>query len=160
MRLDTNNNRKLSETHNIGCGVWGIKQDPKKWGNSPYIPKYQVPPVRFERTTCGLEVRQDRRLPHFYGVYCVDYVEKLGGKASPQSFVSKEVKKQKFISMWCRKCYNIESISKILCRMNVNGGDFILRWYSGGIFFQNTSPVEKMKIILYGRGIQVLQRTA
>jgi hypothetical protein len=27
--------------------------------------------------------------------------------------------------------------------MKVNGGDFILRWYSGGIFFQNTSPVEK-----------------
>jgi len=27
--------------------------------------------------------------------------------------------------------------------MKVNGGDYILRWYSGGIFFQNTSPVEK-----------------
>jgi hypothetical protein len=26
--------------------------------------------------------------------------------------------------------------------MKVNGGDCILRWYSGGIF-QNTSPVEK-----------------
>jgi hypothetical protein len=27
--------------------------------------------------------------------------------------------------------------------MKVNGGDLILRWYSGGIFFQNTSPVGK-----------------
>ena len=48
----------------------------------------------------------------------------------------------KFLSMWCRKCYNIENISKILCRMKVNGGDFILRRYSGGISCQNTSPVE------------------
>jgi len=44
--------------------------------------------------------------------------------------------------MGCLKCYTIENISKILRRMKVNGGDFILRWYSGGIFFQNTSPVE------------------
>jgi hypothetical protein len=43
----------------------------------------------------------------------------------------------------------IENISKFLRQMKVNGGDFILRWYSGGIFFQNTSPVEKMRIILY-----------
>jgi hypothetical protein len=49
----------------------------------------------------------------------------------------------KFLSMWYRKCYNIDNISKILRRMNVNAGDFILRWYSGGISFQNTSPVEK-----------------
>jgi len=53
------------------------------------------------------------------------------------------------MAMGCRKCYTIENISKFLRRMKVNGGDFILRWYSGGIFFQNTSPVEKMRIILY-----------
>ena len=49
----------------------------------------------------------------------------------------------KFLSIWCRKCYNIENISEILRRMKENGGDFILRRYSGGISFQNTSPVEK-----------------
>ena len=49
----------------------------------------------------------------------------------------------KFISIWCQKCYNIENISKIIRRMKVDGGDFILRGYSGGISFQNTSPVEK-----------------
>jgi len=48
----------------------------------------------------------------------------------------------KFLSIWCRKCYNIENISEILRRMKENGGDFILRRYSGGISFQNTSPVE------------------
>jgi hypothetical protein len=48
----------------------------------------------------------------------------------------------KFLLMWYRKCYNIENISKILPRMKVNGGDFILRRYSGGISFQNTSLVE------------------
>jgi hypothetical protein len=51
----------------------------------------------------------------------------------------------KFLSMWYRKCYNIENISKILRRMKVNGGDFIRRWYSGGISFQNTLPVEKFE---------------
>jgi len=49
----------------------------------------------------------------------------------------------RFMAMGCRKCYTIENISKFLRRMKVNGGDYILRWYSGGIFFQNTSPVEK-----------------
>ena len=39
----------------------------------------------------------------------------------------------------------IENISKIIRRMKGNGGDFILRWYSGGIFLQNTSPVEKFE---------------
>ena len=29
--------------------------------------------------------------------------------------------------------------------MKVDGGDFILRWYLGGISFQNTSPVEKFE---------------
>ena len=61
----------------------------------------------------------------------------------------------RFMAMGCRKCYTIENISNILRQMKVNGVDFILRWYSGGIFFQNTSPVEKMRIILYWRGIQV-----
>jgi len=51
----------------------------------------------------------------------------------------------KFLSMMCRKCYNKGNISKILRRMKVNGGDFILRRYSGGISFQNTSPVEKFE---------------
>ena len=49
----------------------------------------------------------------------------------------------KFMAMWCRKCYTIENISKFLRRMKVDGGNFILRGYSGGISFQNTSPVEK-----------------
>ena len=39
--------------------------------------------------------------------------------------------------------YHIENISKIIHRMKVNGGDYILRWYSSGISLQNTSPVEK-----------------
>src|SRR5450759_1863586 len=47
------------------------------------------------------------------------------------------------------KMLYLENISKFLRRMKVDGGDFILRWYSGGIFFQNTSPVKKMRIILY-----------
>ena len=51
----------------------------------------------------------------------------------------------RFISMGFRKCYTRENISKFLRRMKVNGGDFILRWYSGGISFQNTSPVEKLE---------------
>jgi hypothetical protein len=51
----------------------------------------------------------------------------------------------KSLSMWCRKCYNKGNISKILRRMKVNGGDYILRRYSGGISFQNTSPVEKFE---------------
>ena len=55
----------------------------------------------------------------------------------------------KFMAMGCRNCYFIENISNILRRMKVNGGDFILKWYSGGIFPQNTSRVEKMRIILY-----------
>ena len=33
--------------------------------------------------------------------------------------------------------------------VKVNGGDFILKGYSGGIIIQNTSPVEKIRIILY-----------
>src|SRR5450759_2683811 len=49
----------------------------------------------------------------------------------------------KFMAMWCRKCYNIKYISKILRWMKINGGDFIMRWYSGGIFFKYSSPVEK-----------------
>src|SRR5450759_1940253 len=49
----------------------------------------------------------------------------------------------RFMAIWCQKCYNIENISKIIRRMKINGGGFILRRYSGGIFFQNTSPVEK-----------------
>jgi hypothetical protein len=44
------------------------------------------------------------------------------------------------MEMWSRKCYTIKSISKILRQMREIGGDFILRRYSGGIFFQN-SPV-------------------
>jgi hypothetical protein len=38
--------------------------------------------------------------------------------------------------------------------MKVNGGDFILRWYSGGISLQNTSPVEKNEdyFILWNSG--------
>jgi hypothetical protein len=55
----------------------------------------------------------------------------------------------KFMAMGCRKGYTLENISNILRRMKVNGGDFILKSFSGGIFFQNTSPVEKMRIILY-----------
>jgi len=52
----------------------------------------------------------------------------------------------KFMAMCCAKyATNIENISKILRRMKVNGGDFILRWYSGGISFQNTSPGEKFE---------------
>ena len=51
----------------------------------------------------------------------------------------------KFMAMWCWKCYNIENIYKILRRMKVNGGDFILRWHSSGISLQNTSPVEKFE---------------
>jgi hypothetical protein len=41
--------------------------------------------------------------------------------------------------------------------MKVNGGDYILRWYSGGIFFQNTSPVEKNEdyfILTWNSGIR------
>jgi hypothetical protein len=33
------------------------------------------------------------------------------------------------------KMLYIKNISKFHRRMKVNGGDFILRWYSGGIFF-------------------------
>src|SRR5450759_5317748 len=51
----------------------------------------------------------------------------------------------KFMPIWCRKCYNIENIYKILRQLDVNGGDFILRWYSSGISLQNTSPVEKFE---------------
>jgi len=49
----------------------------------------------------------------------------------------------KFMAMCCRKCYNKENISKTLHRLKVYGGDFILRWYSGGISFKYSSPVEK-----------------
>jgi hypothetical protein len=61
------------------------------------------------------------------------------------------------MAMWCRKCYNKENISKILRRMKVNGGDFILGWYSGGISFQNTSPVEKFEdnlMLTWNSGIE------
>ena len=51
----------------------------------------------------------------------------------------------KFLPMRYRRCYNIGNISKILRRMKVNGDDFILRRFSGGISFQNTSPVEKFE---------------
>ena len=67
----------------------------------------------------------------------------------------------KFISIWFQKCYNIENISKIIRRMKVNGGDFILRWYSGGISFQNTSPVEKFEdnlMLTWNSGIIHLDR--
>jgi hypothetical protein len=43
--------------------------------------------------------------------------------------------------------------------MKVNGGDFILRRYSGGIPFQNTSPVEKFEdnlMLTWNPGIQAL----
>ena len=50
--------------------------------------------------------------------------------------------------MGCEKYYKIENVSKFLRWMKVNGGDSIVKWYSGGIFFQNTSPVEKKGIIL------------
>src|SRR5450759_1218278 len=69
----------------------------------------------------------------------------------------------KFMAMWCRKCYNKENISKILHRIKVNGGDFILRWYSGGISFQNTSPVEKFEdnlMLTWNSGIIVVCRCA
>jgi hypothetical protein len=62
----------------------------------------------------------------------------------------------RFMAMGCRKGYNLENISKFLRRMKVNGGDFIMRWYSGGIFFQNTSPVEKNEdcfILTWNSGI-------
>jgi hypothetical protein len=42
------------------------------------------------------------------------------------------------MSMGDRKCYTKENISKFHRRMKVNGGDFIVKWISGGIFFQNT----------------------
>src|SRR5450759_3060236 len=69
----------------------------------------------------------------------------------------------RFMAMWCRKCYNKENISKILRRMKVNGGDFILRWYSSGISFQNTSPVEKFQdnlMLTWNSGIIVVCRCA
>src|SRR5450759_3432404 len=65
----------------------------------------------------------------------------------------------KFMAMGCRKCYNIENISKFLRRMKVNGGDFILRWYSSGISLQNTSPVEKFEdnlMLTWNSGISKL----
>ena len=47
------------------------------------------------------------------------------------------------MSLWRQKCYNIKNNFKFLRRIKVNGSDFILRGYSGRIFFQNTSPIEK-----------------
>ena len=61
----------------------------------------------------------------------------------------------KFLSIWCRKCYNIENISEILRRMKENGGDFILRRYSGGISFQILRQLKIMRIIWCWRGIRV-----
>ena len=52
----------------------------------------------------------------------------------------------RFMPIGCRKCYTIKNISKFQHRMKVIGGDFILRWYSSGRFFQNTSPVERKKV--------------
>jgi hypothetical protein len=49
----------------------------------------------------------------------------------------------KFMARWCRKCYNIGSFPKILLQLDVNECVLFLKWYSGGIFFKNSSPVEK-----------------
>jgi hypothetical protein len=60
------------------------------------------------------------------------------------------------MSMGCQKCYTIENISKFLRRMKVIRGNYILRWYLGGMFFQNTSPVEKNEdyfILTWNSGI-------
>lgn len=47
-----------------------------------------------------------------------------------------------------REYFQYPSLDMVPC-MKVNGGDFILKGYSGGIIIQNTSPVEKIRIILY-----------
>ena len=49
----------------------------------------------------------------------------------------------KFMARWRRKCYNIGSFPKILLQLDVNECVLFLEWYSGGIFFKNSSPVEK-----------------
>ncbi|MBK7454271.1 MAG: hypothetical protein IPJ46_11320 [Anaerolineales bacterium] len=46
-----------------------------------------------------------------------------------------------------REYFQYPSLDMVPC-MKVNGGDFILKGYSGGIIIQNTSPVEKIRIIL------------
>jgi len=43
---------------------------------------------------------------------------------------------------------DIGSFSKIISQLNVDEGDFILMWNSSRNIFQNSSQVEKMKIIL------------
>jgi len=55
----------------------------------------------------------------------------------------------KFMAMWCRNCYNRENISKILRRLKVNGGGFILRQYSGEYSSKILRQLKKMRIILY-----------
>ena len=48
----------------------------------------------------------------------------------------------KLMVRWYRKCYNIGSFPKILHKLKVNGGDFILTWNSGYTNkHNNNSPV-------------------
>lgn len=37
----------------------------------------------------------------------------------------------KFMTRWCKKCYNLESSPKILRQLDKNEGNFILTWNSG-----------------------------
>jgi hypothetical protein len=50
--------------------------------------------------------------------------------------------------LYYREYFQYPSPDMVPC-IKVHGGGFILKGYSGGIIIQNTSPVEKMRIILF-----------